>query len=257
MGSIHEAVEEVVAWRTKGQLVFEKFLQAGSLGLTRRSGKDDALALPNRHLEIAGHVEILVGGIAALLLFGIFHTAIPVGLEDELVLLRELHVEVGIARIHTGLDAVVHLVVLARSHRVLMCELAHGAECQERAEAKRCRRVGIDQRVADEDAVLVVLEEELLLQNHATHAVDGSWNLVTVKLTNVLVTLRTVVVALILVQAQIELCTMLNDGAVERREQYMVLVVEFRNRYDEQTVILANVAVDNRGTRIGSRTVGA
>ena len=138
-----------------------------------------------------------------------------------------------------------------------MCELAHASEGQERAEAQRRGRVGIFEGVADEDTILVVLEKELLLQNHAAHAVDGSWNLVTVKLANVLVTLRTVVVALILMQTQVELGAMLNDGAVERRQQHVVLVVEFRNRYDKQAVILADVAIHNRRARICARTVGA
>ena len=76
--------------------------------------------------------------------------------------------------------------------------------------------------------------------------VDGCWNLVTVKLANVLVTFRTVVVALILVQAKIEFCPMLNDCTVERGKQHVVLVVEFGNGYDKQTMVLADVAVDNR-----------
>jgi hypothetical protein len=50
---------------------------------------------------------------------------------------------------------------------------------------------------------------------------------------------------------------MLHDGTVERRKQHVVFVVEFRNRNDEQSVILSDVAIDNRGTRIGSRAVSA
>ena len=257
MGGIHQTVEEVVARRTIAHLLVEEFLQARSLDLTRRCCKHDALTFLNWHLEIAGHVEVLVRGIAALLFLRILHTAIPVGLEVELVLLRELHVEVGIAGIHAGLDTIVHQMILARGHGVLVRELAHRAEGQERTETQRRGRVGIFQRVANEDAVLVVLEKELLLQNHAAHTVDGSWNLVTVKLANVLVTLRTVVVALILMQTQVELGAMLNDGAVERRQQHVVLVVEFRNRYDEQAVILADIAIHNRRARVSARTVGA
>lgn len=41
-------------------------------------------------------------------------------------------------------------------------------------------------------------------------------------------TFRTVIIALILVQTKVELGAVLNNGGVERREEHMVLVVEFQ-----------------------------
>jgi hypothetical protein len=38
---------------------------------------------------------------------------------------------------------------------------------------------------------------------------------------------------------------MLHNGAVERREQHMVLVVEFRHGHNEQSMILSDIAVYN------------
>ena len=75
--------------------------------------------------------------------------------------------------------------------------------------------MAVNQRVADEQTILIVLEEELFLQDDTTYTVDGSRNLVTVKLPDVLVTIRTVMIALILMQAKVKLGTMLYDCTVE------------------------------------------
>ena len=57
---------------------------------------------------------------------------------------------------------------------------------------------------------------------------------------------RAVDIPLVLVNAKIELCTMLDDGAVERGQKHMVLIVEFRNRNNEKAMIFSGVAVHNR-----------
>ena len=57
----------------------------------------------------------------------------------------------------------IHLRVLTAGRHVLMREGTHGAEGQERTETQGGGRMGIDQRIADEDAVLVVLENDLFL----------------------------------------------------------------------------------------------
>ena len=70
-------------------------------------------------------------------------------------------------------------------------------------------------------------------------------------------TLGTEVVALILMETQVELGSMLYHCHVERRKQYMVLVVELGNGHDKQSMILASVTLYHGGTRVGSRAVGA
>jgi hypothetical protein len=47
------------------------------------------------------------------------------------------------------------------------------------------------------------------------------------------VPLGAVIVALILMESQVEFSTMLNDGNIERREQDVVLVVNLRDRHDK------------------------
>ena len=257
VGSGHQTVVEVVARHAKADLLVEQLLQLTRLRLARRGGEHDALALLDAHLEVAGNIQVLVRGVAALLLLRIFYATVPVGLEHKRVLLRELHVQVGIALVHARLDAAVNLLVLTARHHVLVRELAHRAEGQERAEAKRRSRVGILQRVADEDAVLVGLENRLALQNHTTHAVRRRRNKARVELTDVLVSFRTEVVALILVEAKVELRTMLDDRAVERRQQHVVLVVKLGHGHYKQTVVLARVAVNQRRCTVRTTTVRA
>ena len=87
MRGIHQTVEEIVARRTVAHLLVKKFLQPCGLYLRCGGGKHDAFAFLDTHLKIAGHIEILVRCIAALLLLGILYAAIPVGHEDKLVFL--------------------------------------------------------------------------------------------------------------------------------------------------------------------------
>ena len=68
-------------------------------------------------------------------------------------------------------------------------------------------------------------------------------------------TLRAVVVALILVESEIELSTVLNHRTIERREQHMVLIVQLRYGNNEQTVILTRVTIYKRRSTVGARTV--
>jgi hypothetical protein len=71
------------------------------------------------------------------------------------------------------------------------------------------------------------------------------------------VSVRTERVALILVESQIELCAMLDYRTIERRQEHMVLVIEFRYRYNQQTMVLARIAVYESRAAISARTIGA
>ena len=150
------------------------------------------------------------------MLLGILHTAVPVGAEHKLVFLAELHVQIRITGIHAGTYAIVHLVVFAAGHRVLVRKLPHAAESQERAEAQCRLRMRIKQRITDKDAVLVMLEHNLLLQQHPSDSVDRGWHFIAVELTDVLMPCRTVVVALILMEAEVELCAVLHHRGIQR-----------------------------------------
>ena len=57
---IHEAVEEVVAWCTVVNFLLEKTCQSVSLYFRSGSGEHDAFAFLDVHLEISGHVEVLM-----------------------------------------------------------------------------------------------------------------------------------------------------------------------------------------------------
>jgi hypothetical protein len=61
-----------------------------------------------------------------------------------------------------------------------------------------------------------MLEDNLLLQDDTSHTVSGCRYLGGIELTDVLVSVRTECVALILVEAQIEFCPVLDDRTVER-----------------------------------------
>ena len=87
VGGCYQTVIEVVTRNTKTDFILKQFLQGRRLNLRCRTGEDDALALLDRHLEIARYIEVLIRGIATLLLLRVLDTTIPVRLEYELVLL--------------------------------------------------------------------------------------------------------------------------------------------------------------------------
>jgi hypothetical protein len=50
---------------------------------------------------------------------------------------------------------------------------------------------------------------------------------------------------------------MLDYRTVERRQEHMVLVIEFRYRYHQQTMVLTRIAVYECRAAISARTIGA
>ncbi len=68
-------------------------------------------------------------------------------------------------------------------------------------------------------------------------------------------TLRAEIVALVLMESEIELSTVLNHRTVERRQKNMILVIELWYGNNEQTMILTRIAVNECRTAIGTRTV--
>ena len=89
----------------------------------------------------------------------------------------------------------------------------------------------------------MVLKDDFFPEDHATDTVGGGGYFVAIKRLDILVTHRAVVVALVFVQTQVESGPMLYDTTIERREQHMVFVVEFRHGNHKQTVVFARVAV--------------
>ena len=161
--AVHQCVVEVVAWCADVHLKLGQFCQSPGVNLAKTSAEYYALALLDVEFEVAGHVEVLVAGIAALLLLGVFHALVPVGIIYEVVLLVQLHKQFGITFVHACADTTLHLMILARGKIVLVCVLAHATECQEGLQAQGCVAMRIHQGVADDDAVLEVLEHLFLL----------------------------------------------------------------------------------------------
>ena len=76
--------------------------------------------------------------------------------------------------------------------------------------------MSIYQCVTDQDTILVMVEDHLFLQNNATHAIRCRWHETGIKLFDVLVSVWTECVALILVKSQVEFGSMLDDRTIER-----------------------------------------
>ena len=116
MGSRYQTVIEIITRHTQIQFFLEHTLQRTRFHLRRRSCEDNGLTLLDRHLEITRYIKILIRSIATLLLLRIFYATIPVGLEDKLIFLIELHEQIGIALVHTCLDTVVNQLIITACH---------------------------------------------------------------------------------------------------------------------------------------------
>ena len=229
VGGVHQGVVEVVARGAGLNLVFAQVSQRLGVYLAQSGGEHHALALCDIKLEVTGNVKVFGTAVAALHFLIILEVAIPIGLEVELVFNVQLHVKLGIAGIHAGCYAVLYFAIAAVGTVVLMGELSYASKCEERLQAQRGFAVCLHQGVADNESVLKMLEHDLTLQKDAAHAIDGGGHLLAVELADVLVATGGEVTALVLVKAQIELCSVLNHGSVKRRQQHVVLVVQFRN----------------------------
>ena len=139
-----EAVIEIVTRGTLVSLNCECTLESLGTDLLDAGREDYALTFLNGHLKISGNVKVLVELISALQFLGVLELAVPVGTEHELALLAELHEQLGVSRVHRGGYAVLNLAVLTAGVAVLMSELAHAAECQERLETQSGLRVICD-----------------------------------------------------------------------------------------------------------------
>ena len=218
MGSVDQTMKEIVARTTRLYFFAEELLQLFRIAGRGRCREHDPLSFLDVQLEISGHIEIFIGRIATLTFFRILHPAIPIGLEHKLIVFRELHVQLRITWVHTCLDALVHLRKVSAGRRIFVRELSNATECQERFETQSGFRVCIQQRIAYQDSVFVVLENHLFLQQHSTYSIDSRRNFVTIELANILVSIGTEMIALIFVQTQVERCTMLDDRNIQRRQ---------------------------------------
>ena len=257
VGGVHQAVVEGVARVVGGNFALDEGLERGGVARIERGGEHNALAAGDGHLEIARHEEVFRFVVAAFALFGVVEAAIPVG--DVVIggaVAVELHDEVGIAVIEIEGHAVFHLAVVGACHAVLVCPLAHGAEGQKGAQAQRGGRVGFEQRVANEEPIALVAEDDLLLQHHAADAVDPSGHFVPLEALDVFVAARAVVLAHVFMQAEVELRAVLHDGFVERGEEHVVFVVDGGHGHDKEAVVFADVAPRECGRAVGARLVG-
>ncbi len=137
-----------------------------------------------------------------------------------------------------------------------MRKLANRTEGQERTETQGCGRVSIHQGITDQNTVLIMVEDHFLFQHDTTHAIRCRWHETGIKLSDVLVSVRTEVVALILVKSQVELSSMLDNRTVERRQEDMIVIIELRHGNHQQTMVLTRITIHECGTAIRTRTIG-
>ena len=173
----------------------------------------------------------------------------------KFILFVQLHIKFRITGIHTGFNAIFHQLVVTACLRILVRVFAYAAECQERTEPERCCRMGIDQGVTNQNPVLVMYKNILFTEDNTSHTVGSRRDMLAIKFTDILMSIRTKVISLILMQPQVKLRTVLNYRFIQRRQQHMVFIIQVGDRNHQQAVIFACVTIYNRCTMIGPRFV--
>ena len=115
--------------------------------------------------------------------------------------------------------------------------------------------MSFQQRVSDENAILMMFKYFFLLQHHSTCTVNGSRNFFTFKLSYILMAIRAIVVTLILMKAHVKLSTMLDNRFIQRRQQHMVFVIQFRNGDNKQSMVFARIAINDCSAMVSSGTI--
>ena len=95
-----------------------------------------------------------------------------------------------------------------------MGKFPYTSKCQKRLKPQGGFTMRIHQSVSYQNAILIVLEHHFLFQHNSAYTINRCRHFVTIKFANVLMPLRTVVVALVLMQAKVELRTMLDYGDI-------------------------------------------
>ena len=251
-----EAADEVHLVRTAGDRLREELLDLLSrLHLVERSREDDALALLELGLEVAGREQILVAVVAASQILQVLEVVVPIRSGHKLGLrVGGLQVEPREVAVHAALHTVDGRVGVAISLHVCMRQRVLVAEGKEGTQAELRLRMSVNKRVADHQLRALVNPEHLLLQDYATDTIGDRRRGRVLKIGDVLMATG-LVDTLETVQGQVERLVVLHDRLVERRKQDISAITLIDRGYN-QSVVFTGVAADDRRAHVTADTVG-
>ena len=120
------------------------------------------------------------------------------------------------------------------------------------------RVLNVEARVNSEVVSVDRAQKTITVRNvkdDTTYTVKRTRNNLTIKLADVLVPVRTEIVAFVFVNSQIEFGSMLNHGFVKRRKQHVVGVVDFGKGDYQLAVILSGITVHQGSAVVRSGSV--
>ena len=247
-----QAVEERRAARARRYLAFIHLRELTRLNLADAGREDYRLTFLYRDVEIARNPQVFDVGDAALHVLDIFEAVIPVRLVVPLRPVVELHVKPRIARIETHRNSVGTFGTLRIELVVGLHEGVRLAESQMGPQPEHCRRMGLDEGVADQQTVFVAYEDFLFGQNDTADAIGCPRNALAVIFADIFVPLMGVDTPLIAVEIEVERRAVLNNGDIHRRKHHVARIAEFLDGDYQQAVLLARVAVNDRSTVISA-----
>ena len=113
------------------------------------------------------------------------------------------------------------------------------------------------QRVLEYGTIDVVAEYLFALEYHSSHAKDGGRYYIYIVFADILMTVRTDDSAFVVMNRYVELCSMLDNGQIQRRQQYAILIPQLGNGNDQQTMIFTGIAAYYRRAGISPFSIGA
>ena len=255
LGSRLEAVVVVVTRHPALDFARELGFQAGGRNGFRGGGEHDALPFFERQLEETRHQQVFHAVETAAVFFLVHRVAVPVRNVDIVAGFGKLEVERGETRVQAERHAAFHRLVMGVGVVVGHGQFVDAAEGQIGLQPQDRVRMGVEQRVPDEQLVAAHHEQDFFLEEHTAHPVGDHRIGVHLKVHDVLVSPGLIHVP-VAVDAEIERHAVLQQRLVERREEHVPVTAEPLDRDGHQAVIFAGVAAHDRRVAIAAGPVG-
>ena len=113
MSSVYQTVFKAITRSTSVCFLCKQFVQSFRFNFRDTTREHNRLILGDFHFKISRNIQVFVKIIPAFLLFCIFYTSVPVGLEMKIIIFTHLHVQIGISRIHASFQTIFNFIVMA------------------------------------------------------------------------------------------------------------------------------------------------
>lgn len=192
---------------------------------------------------MAQGVRVFVGVVSSLLLFKVLGSPVPVQLVIRFILLIRLRVWFKVTQVRTYLSPVIRLLVIATNLYILVDVLASTTRDRGQARARHDNQVYLRRDVASWGSVFVVGRGLFLLRGRAACPMCDNEGFLALRFPSVLISPKTMVIALVLVGPRIGFDTILCRYFVRQQWRCVIFVVRLERQGSGRSVVFSHVTV--------------